>query len=280
MKEISAPRAEVLVDAPVSVVIPCFKCTRTIGRAFDSIVQQTQKPAEVILVDDASGDETLELLCKFRLEYPDWVKVIALNENQGAASARNAGWNAACQPYVAFLDADDAWHPKKIEIQYNYMATHSEIALSGHMHRKSGSHTKVADWEIRECMAMPISKNSLLLSNRFITPSVMLKREIPFRFAEGKRHMEDHLLWLEIVCAQMAVIKLSADLAAIYKPAYGAAGLSAQLWSMERGDLDNYGQLYQSGCINFIQWLGLCIYSVLKFVRRLILYWGYMRWAK
>lgn len=266
--------------APVSVVIPCFRCASTIRRAVTSISKQTLKPAEVILVDDASGDGTLETLQQIAHEYPGWVKVIALSQNQGVASARNSGWAAAEQPYIAFLDSDDAWHQKKVEIQYAYMVAHPDVVLNGHAHRRKNSDTSDLDWALHEWKAEPVTKKTLLFSNRFVTPSAMLRREIPFRFAEGKRHMEDHLLWLEIVCAKLKVTRINAELAAIFKPAYGAAGLSAQLWSMERGDLDNYGQLYQSGCINFIQWLGLCIYSVLKFVRRLILYWGYMRWAK
>lgn len=88
-------------EIPVTVVIPCFCCASTIKRAVDSVAQQTQKPAEVILVDDASGDNTLEVLHKIANQYSGWVKVIGLINNQGAANARNVGWDAAAQPYIA-----------------------------------------------------------------------------------------------------------------------------------------------------------------------------------
>lgn len=266
--------------AAVSVVIPCFRCARTIGRAVTSISKQTQKPAEVILIDDASEDGTLEILQQQARMYPGWVKVIVLNENQGSASARNVGWAAAIQPYIAFLDSDDAWHPKKIEIQYTYMTAHPEVVLSGHAHRELSGDVSDLNWEVQEFTAKQISKNDLLLSNRFVTPSVMVKRDISFRFAEGKRHMEDHLLWLEIICEQMLVSKLSAELAAIFKSPYGAAGLSSQLWSMELGDLKNFERLHNKGCINFAQWMGLSIYSIIKFARRLVVYWSYVQWKK
>lgn len=265
---------------PVSVVIPCFRCTNTIGRAVASIAKQTSQPAEIILVDDASGDGTLQILQQLVQSYPDWVKVLSLDENQGAASARNAGWALASQPYIAFLDADDIWHPRKLEIQYAYMAAHTDVALSGHAHRKLNSDGIEPNWNIGEFSVKDISRNALLLSNRFVTPSVMLKREIPFRFAEGKRHMEDHLLWLEIVCAPMVVTRLSAELAGIYKAPYGATGLSAQMWSMELGELKNYRHLYANNCINIFQLLGLGVYSTIKFARRLVLYWGHIRWSK
>ena len=82
----------------VSVIIPCYRCASTIRRAIQSVINQTQKPAEVVLVDDASADETLVVLRELEEQYPDWIKVIALTENKGAASARNAGWAMANQP--------------------------------------------------------------------------------------------------------------------------------------------------------------------------------------
>lgn len=266
--------------ASVSVVIPCFRCASTVDRAITSILNQTQKPAEIILVDDASGDDTLAHLHKLAHEYPGWIKVITLSANQGAGSARNAGWAVANQPYIAFMDSDDAWHPKKIEIQYNYMTAHPEVMLSGHAHRKLNDNDCDLNWNVQAWEVKPITKKMLLLKNYFVTPSAMLKRDISFRFAEGRRHMEDHLLWLEIACNQGVVTRLNAELAAIFKPSFGAAGLSAQLWSMESGDLRNYERLYDRGSINFIQWIGLSIYSLFKFSRRLVVYWGFIRWKK
>ena len=170
--------------APVSVVIPCFRCATTIGRAVASITQQTQKPAEVILIEDASGDNTMAVLRKIEQAYPGWVKVLQSEENRGAASARNAGWAAASQPYVAFLDADDAWHPQKIEIQYAYMSAHPEVMLCGHGHRVIKQTDALPDWEIGEQKEKCIHKWELLLSNRFVTPSVMVRRDVEHRFVE------------------------------------------------------------------------------------------------
>lgn len=267
-------------NLPVTVVIPCFRCADTIGRAIDSIVKQTRKPAEVILVDDASGDETLGVLCGMEQQYSGWIKVISLAENCGAASARNAGWAAAAQEYVAFLDSDDAWHPHKIEIQYGYMYAHPDVVLCGHGYRRLSVGDALPDWEISGWVVQPIHKWGLMLSNKFVTPSVMLRRDIVQRFVERQRYMEDHMLWLMIVCNGGVVVKLTAELAAIYKRPFGILGLSSRLWSMERGDLSNYRRLYRSNYINIIQLGLLAIYSVLKYVRRLAIYWGYLRWQR
>ena len=264
----------------VSVVIPCFQCAGTIRRAVDSIVQQTRKPAEVILVDDASGDQTLSVLRNIESQYPGWIKVIALKDNAGAANARNAGWEAATQTYIAFLDSDDAWHPKKIEIQYGYMLAHPDVVLCGHGCRTLAVENALPDWDVSECTVQPVSKWLLMLSNRFVTPSVMLRLNIKQRFVDGQRYMEDHMLWLSIVCSGGLVVKISAELAAIYKPSYGVTGLSSQVWLMEKGDLANYYRLYCDRFINVLQLCALLTYSLLKYCRRLIIYWSYLRWKK
>ena len=258
-------------QSPVSVVIPCYRCTGTIDRALESIVAQTLLPAEVIVVDDGSGDGTLDHLRALSAKHGlDWIQVIALRENQGAASARNAGWELATQRYVAFLDADDAWHPQKIEMQYGVMSMRPEVAMSGHGHetlRSSG----VPRSDVPEPTVSMVSKFSMLVSNRFITPSVMLKRDLPYRFLPGRRHIDDHLLWLQILCGGYAAVLISAKLAFTFKPLYGQSGLSAELWKMEQAELENYRILRREGCIGVIAALGLQMYSLVKFIRRVLL---------
>ena len=262
--------------APVSVIIPCYRCTATLERAVASIVAQSELPSEVILVDDCSGDDTRAMLQNIANQHPTgWIRTVMLDENRGAACARNAGWALASQPYVAFLDADDAWHPEKIRLQLTYMLAHPEVVLCGHAH-KILSTSVMPSWHLRDAdrlaKAKRISKWSLLLSNRFVTPSVMLKRDIHQRFEEGQRYMEDHMLWLNIVCSGAQVDRLVLPLAATYKRAYGQAGLSAQWWKMERGDLGNYNRLLAQNHITRFQFLCFAAYSVAKFVRRYVLY--------
>jgi hypothetical protein len=100
----------------------------------------------------------------------------------------------------------------------------------------------------------------------------MLKRDIAQRFEERQRYMEDHMLWLNIVCSGGAVDRLALPLAAIFKRPYGQAGLSAQWWLMERGDLGNYRRLAQQGHITQFQLLLLATLSVAKFARRYLIF--------
>lgn len=268
-------------SAPVSVVVPCFRCSSTIERAIDSVVAQTVLPSEVILVDDASGDHTLSVLEAISGRYEaGWIKLVLLDQNVGAGSARNAGWAVATQQFIAFLDSDDAWHPEKIELQVNYMIAHPDVVLSGHAARvlRNGSYP---NWSIERMLAAKsIKKWPMILKNPFVTPSVMLRRDIQPRFLEHQRYMEDHMLWMRIVCAGDRVVKLPIDLAAIYKNPFGVAGLSSNIWEMERGDLENYHRIYQTQCVNFFQLFLLVFYSALKYIRRLVIYATSLWWMK
>ena len=268
------------LNAPVSVIIPCYRCSSTIHRAVQSVVDQTQKPAEVILVDDASGDDTLGVLREIEQQYPDLIKVISLTENKGAGSARNAGWEIANQPYIALLDSDDAWHPQKIAIQYEYMSQHPDVIICAHNYRLFEQDNNLPAWDLFQTTAQVISKSLLLLSNRFITPSVMMRADISSRFVEKQRHMEDHMLWLLVACEGGSIVKLSTELAVIYKRPFGIAGLSSNLWAMEKGDLSNYRRLFLANYINTYQFSFFTFFSILKYIRRLIIFWGYLRWKK
>lgn len=264
----------------VSVVMPCYRCARTIERAVTSVAAQTNLPMELVLVDDGSADETRSIMQELVKRYRQgWIRLVLLDENQGAASARNAGWAVASQPYIAFLDADDAWHPRKIEIQYAYMNANPDVVLCGHGYRLLNQNV-LPDWNVVQGDAKRIRKWTLILSNKFVTPSVMVRRDVGQRFVERQRYMEDHMLWLKIICSGGRVAKLPAELAAIYKEPFGVTGLSAQVWLMERGDLGNYRRLYREKYIESYQFAALGAYSVLKYVRRLFIYWGYLRWQR
>ena len=275
---------------PVSVVIPCYRCRDTIERALASIEAQTQQPLEVLLVDDCSGDGTLELLHELsrrheRLETfhksletfhesletfhdSDWIRVIALPGNVGPASARNIGWDMAAGEFIAFLDADDHWHPQKLQWQYRHMQQHPQTALCGHALARTSAET---DQEIGEVSMRPISARQLLFGNPIAPTSAMLRKELPLRFREGHRHMEDHLLWMEIALRDYSVTCLGARLAYQHKAPFGQGGLSAQLWSMERADLNNYLLLHQSGKLHIPWLLVLWLWSLIKFARRLVI---------
>lgn len=256
--------------APVSAIIPCFRCSGTIARAVESVANQTRLPAELILVDDFSQDGTLRVLEQLAERYgKGWVRIVPLTANEGAGTARNRGWEVATQSFVAFLDADDAWDHRKIEVQCAYMLRHPGIVMTGHDHQQLKPASPIPRSIQAPISSTRITPRALLLSNRFITPSIMLRRDLPFRFMEGRRHMEDYLLWLRIVCSGYRIEKLVIPLAYVYKAPVGEEGLSSQLFKMAKSDLSNYCELRRDGLINRLTAWVLYAYSTAKSIRRI-----------
>ena len=98
----------------MSVVVPTFNRAQLIGRSLRSILNQTHEEFEVIVVDDASTDETEDEVKTFS---DSRVRYIRHDENQGPSATRNTGIRSAENEYIAFLDSDDEWLPEKLERQ-------------------------------------------------------------------------------------------------------------------------------------------------------------------
>lgn len=103
----------------VSVIIPMYNRESTIQRAVDSVLSQTYTNIEVLIVDDASTDNSVRMLDKYK--HDSRVKLLCQTTNQGANAARNRGIREAKGEYIAFHDSDDEWLPQKLEKQLRYM---------------------------------------------------------------------------------------------------------------------------------------------------------------
>ena len=258
--------------APVSVIIPCFCCAFTIGRAVESILSQTMLPVELILVDDCSNDGGLTIaeIKKIQGQYQNEIEVVVQEtaKNVGPGSSRNLGWSVATQPYIAFLDADDSWHPQKIEIQFDFLNKHNDVDLCGHLSQY------VPDVSLPPTQFRPedlkwkfLTLNEMLFSNYLPTRSVLLKRNIPLRFNDS-RNAEDYLLWMQIIASGYRVALVNLPLAYSFRPPFSAGGLSGQLWVHEKGELKVLHTLYLEKMINVTSLLIAGVWSLAKFIRR------------
>src|SRR5689334_17679721 len=111
----------------VSVVIPAFNRAFILPEALDSVLAQTWKDFEILVVDDGSTDDSETAL----RPYVERFGVRFLRQaNQGPAAARNRGIEAARGKYVAFLDSDDLWLPIKLSAQIPRMEAHPDVVMS------------------------------------------------------------------------------------------------------------------------------------------------------
>jgi len=269
----------VVSPVPVSVVIPCYRSATTIRRALLSVINQTLRPLEVILVDDGSGDGTLDVLRDLCDEFgANWIQVLEFGVNQGAAAARNAGWDMARGDYVAFLDSDDAWLPEKIDCQWNFMRTHVHYALTGHLATRNA--TVPRQDTACEPPWVAISRSQILWRNPIVTPSIMVLRRLPLRFDPSRRYIDDHHLLQQMVFAGFEIALIKKPLVVVYKALYGEGGLSGDLWYMEKADLRNYVELRRRRQIGHMTLCALLSLSLLKFCRRLAMVGARRAWRK
>lgn len=110
----------------VSIVMPCFNAADHLPRSIGSVQAQTFPSWRLIVVNDGSSDGTLEWL---RRQSDERIEVIS-QVNLGLSAARNAGLAAARSRYVAFLDADDTWHPEFLEEMYNALTRRPDAVLA------------------------------------------------------------------------------------------------------------------------------------------------------
>lgn len=181
----------------VSVIIPTFNSQQYISQSIDSVYSQTFKNFEIIVIDDGSTDNTRGLILS---KYPR-VRYYFI-ENQGAAHARNYGISLSDGEFIAFLDADDLWNPRKLEKQIELFFADSNLALCFTEHQFFND-TEVKDGLFKKrdrLMKGDLVKNIFLYSYVCL-PSVMVKKAIfadVGMFDENLCAAEDDNLWMRI----------------------------------------------------------------------------------
>ncbi len=112
----------------VSIITPSYNSASFIASTINSVIAQTAISWEIIIVDDCSSDNSIEVIQPF-IDRDTRIKFIKLEENSGAAVARNTAIEAATGRFIAFLDSDDLWHPEKLEKQIQFMLD-KDVAFS------------------------------------------------------------------------------------------------------------------------------------------------------
>ena len=106
----------------ISVIIPHYNSGLDVKRAYESVLNQTLLPAEIIIIDDCSLDKSILIAIADNHNYTIIdLKMIFLENNSGPSFARNVGVKSARSDYIAFLDSDDVWLPNKLEVQHKIM---------------------------------------------------------------------------------------------------------------------------------------------------------------
>ena len=176
-------------------MIPCYNAAPFLADALESILAQTLPVAEILVVDDGSTDDSVAIAKR------SGARVLSTGGQSGPSTARNLGARAAGTPYVAFLDADDAWLPVHCETVLGLLRASPGAAVAfGRIRQLSAE----GDLPIRR--RSPILKEAalpeLLLDNPIPQSAVLVDRALFLAsggYREDMRHAEDYELWLRLV---------------------------------------------------------------------------------
>jgi len=179
----------------ISVVIPTYNRRQTIGRSIDSILNQTLFPSEIIVVDDGSTDGTSDYI---QSNFPS-IRLLQ-QPNKGVSSARNMGIRSSNSDWVALLDSDDEWFPKKLEKQVMTLSQNLDIKFchteeiwirNGVRVNQMKKHQKYGGHIFNKCLDMCRISPSSVLFHRSILDDVGY-------FDKDQKVCEDYDLWLRI----------------------------------------------------------------------------------
>ncbi|WP_456416324.1 glycosyltransferase family 2 protein [Thiolapillus sp.] len=177
----------------ISVIIPNYNYEKYIQEAIQSVLNQTFSNLEIVVVDDGSTDNSIQLIQEFGSQVN-----LVQQENQHLSAARNTGIKAARGKWVAFLDADDVWHPRKLEFQIDALKENPDWFFIGAQVLEEGEYpnydsTNVVSREIRLCdflVYSPMSGSDALVKKSCFDEVGL--------FDTGLRSSEDRDMWLRL----------------------------------------------------------------------------------
>lgn len=193
-------------ESIVSIIVPAYNSECYIGRTIESVISQTYKFWEMIIVDDCSLDKTAEVILSYSLK-DKRIKYKKLEVNSGAAVARNVAMSMATGQYIAFLDSDDVWLPDKLSAQIQFMqennykftcTDYEQIDETGRCLGKIIHCREKADYN-RVLLDCPIGNSTVMYD-----VTKMGKFEVP-----NIRKRNDDALWLKMLKSEKFIYGLN-----------------------------------------------------------------------
>lgn len=195
------------LEDTVSVIIPCYNCEDYISETLESFIHQTIKPLEIILVDDGSSDNTIDILHEMERRYTDMVKVIRLEENKGVSYARNHGVDSSKGKYILFMDSDDIAEYELIEEYQSRLKElnspkKSEYVLCYSSYVQIDGNNNIISNPVRGIQVKPREILGYEFIRNYISTSGVLIKKEDFSqsggFNEELIYSEDWDLWLRL----------------------------------------------------------------------------------
>lgn len=246
-----------------------YNAEQSISFALDSVKQQTfpQKEFEIIIVNDGSTDSSQTVVEKYIAENPIMNIQLITQMNGGVSKARNMGLKISKGDYIALLDADDEWIPKKIETQMSYL---KDGSMDIDFLATARNNNKILyPYKLKNNLA-EITFNKLLIRNEAQPSTVLFKRiilENTGYFDDNQRYAEDVNYWMKVSLKnRMYILDQSLVIVGKGERSFGVSGLSANLSEMRKGFSKNLYEMYKLKKISFIQYMVFRLFYRAKYL--------------
>lgn len=186
----------------VSVVMGIYNCEKTLKESMDSLLNQTYDSFEIIICEDGSKDNTLQIAKDYVQKYPKKIRLIQNETNRGLAYSLNKCIEVSTGEYIARMDADDIAYKDRLEKQMNYLETHPDCALVG---SQAFLFNEEGIWGVRKTKRDPLKKD-FLFGSQFIHPTIIIKKEIlnqvgNYTVSKATLRAEDYDLFMRLYAA-------------------------------------------------------------------------------
>ena len=182
--------------ALVSIVMPAYNCEKYVVEAINSILAQTYRNWELLVLDDGSKDNTLRIIEEFS-QKDSRIKALPNGKNMGVSATRNRGIELASGEWIAFLDSDDMWNPEKLEKQFEIVEKEAaEFLFTGSSYINEEGEAYKEIFEVPEKITYKKLRNQNVIS----CSSVLVKKKYFEHIKMEKDEMhEDYAVWLRIL---------------------------------------------------------------------------------
>lgn len=181
----------------ISVIMPVFNAERFLKESIDSVLNQSYKDFELILIDDCSKDSSYEILCEYK-KNDDRVRVFKNDVNKGVSYTRNFGVSKAKYDYIALIDSDDMWDKEKLKKQVNLISLYvdTDLCYTGSAFIDTNSVRSNFVFNV----PIEVSYEKLLKQNVISCSSVLIKKRWLIKYPMSFDNMhEDFAVWLSIL---------------------------------------------------------------------------------